>query len=177
MLNQRVITRLFFAAVVFVGLSIPINRNIVSQYTAQSSKNRPPPKPVIQVLPRSEIIKNKLTVEDPLRYGVIVQKGDYGSWNDRQWEYYTSKTFSQSQALEHMEENNAFVLMKKTPEAFQKRWDSINQRIKIYEEKKHKNPSDMEAKQKLESLYHMRSTLSILKDKIITPAPMSSEKR
>ena len=178
MLNRRIIIRFFLAAVIFVGLGIPINKFLILPNSADPKIVRGQSKPPIQVLPRLVNPKNNLVVQDPKRYGVTVQQGDYSAWNERQWDSSTQKMFSQSEALDHMEQNNAFESMKKTPDAFQKRWDEINQRIKFYEVIKQRSPSNTEARKKLESLYRMRSTLSILKDKIVTPpGETSSDKK
>jgi len=164
-IEKRAIT-IAAAVILFVIVSIPINRLIRSSFkemVTNEEKNKNTgamPAPVVRLNP-----------EDPSKYGIVVKKEDRIPQDQSDWDTTVKKSFAQSKVLNRIKEDRAFDEVKKTPKELQRKLQRLDDRIKKFEKITKDNPADEDAEIRLQTLYMLKSTLTLLEDKIsITPA-------
>ena len=166
MLNKRVKTLLVIFILLLV-ITSRINR-LINSKIAQPPASETGVKENANFAPDvSTIPNNPLTPDDPAKYGIVVQKQEDLPRNQTQWDLHMKKVLVQSKALESMEGKKAFDGVKKTPQEFQQRVQLIDERIKNYEKMVQDDPSNESAQEKLQTLYMLKSTLTVMQDKII----------
>ena len=148
------------------GIFIQVNRFIVSSIKEPSAPPQPQnlstPMPLV-----SASVADSIKIQDPKKYGIIVKPEGQGLEGQMQWELYTENVSRQSNTLDFTNNPKALAMMQKTPQEFQNRLAEIDSRIKTYQKTLEKNPTDVDTQDKLESLYRLKTTLTVLKDKII----------
>jgi len=108
----------------------------------------------------------KLHPEDPSKYGIVVKKEDHIPGNQASWDAVMKKSFSQADVFNRMKDGAAFAEVKKSSKQIQEKLQRLNDRIKGCEKIKRANPGDTEIENRLQSLYRLKSTLTLLQDKI-----------
>ena len=172
MLNKRTIILLsiFIFLLIFTSrinqiINSVIGGESVAKKTVEGEENfeaDPPGSPI-----DSNHVKNPLTPDAPARYGIFVQKQENLPHNQNQWEQHMKKVLVKSGALNSLEEQKAFDSVQKSPEEYKKRIQIIDERIRNYEKIVQNNPSDEEAQGKLQTLYMLKSTLTVMEKNIV----------
>ncbi len=159
--------------VAFFLIVIAINRFIYSSVKEKkvpySSKKMITPKPSELVKTTSKVpSKHAVTSQDPHKYGIVAQKEFQLSPSQAEWDNNLKVTLGTRKILNSLSHQNAFEGLAKTAGEYERQQQKINERIKVYEGLAHKNPNDEDVNQKLQALYMLKSTLAVLKDKVVT---------
>ena len=121
-------------------------------------------------LTRQEELKEEKKISEANEltpYTIKVQKESALSENQYYWDSNTSAILEGTDVMQRMEEEGAFDGNKKTSEQFQRQIDLIDGRIHEYERKVQNDPGDDEARQKLQSLYMLRSTVGGMEEAVV----------
>ena len=148
-----------FLAAAFIVVSFLVNRSVGSSLKdkiVHSSQEKAEP-----LAPST-----KLNAEDPGRYGIVARKEERIPQTQGDWDAVVKKSFSHSEKLRHIKDNDVFAGIKKTPVEIEEKLRNLNDRIKKYEKIKRENPGDQETEERHQSLYMLKSTLTFLQDKI-----------
>ena len=160
---------LFFA--VFRSLNMSIENQLKAQMHAEKeglSTEEPSPKDSSPVIPQEQAKqKRALRSSDPAQYHILAQKKSVLLESQLYWDSTMRKTLRQSDTINRMSQGNAFKETRTTPEQFQKKLQRIDGRIREYEQRVHNNPGDDYARQKLQDLYMMKSSVSNLEEAVV----------
>lgn len=148
-------------------LSIPFNRLLYSSLKSNESAKQKEAKPIESEEIKSEG-RNVPTPENPAKFAILAQKKSDRPVNQSQSDAEMKKSLAQGKVLDLMEAESAFESIQMTPAEYKRRLEEINGRIKYFEGLKRDSVHHDEAIQKLETLYRLKSTLTVLKSKIIS---------
>ena len=147
----------------FLNQSLEEKRTVVAVPTA--SVIEPPVQQV--AVPVHKIFP--LVPSDPAQYGIILTDPAETPKTPEQWDIFVEQALTKNKVLEQEGALPAIEVMKKKPEEFAARQQEIDERIKLFEEQRARNPSDEEAQHHLDELYVLKSLGKILKDKVTAP--------
>lgn len=105
---------------------------------------------------------NKLTP-----YTIKVQKKSMLLQNQHYWDSNTKAVLEGTDVIERMDEVGAFTGNKKTSEQFNRQIERMDARIAEYKQKVLSDPGDDYARQKLQSLFMLKSTVSGLENTVV----------
>lgn len=113
--------------------------------------------------PAAKIIgKYPLNEDDPAKYNIKVQGRSDVPLTEQQWEYQMRQGLSGvGQAGDP-----SLAGVEKTPQEIEGQLQEINSQIKEYEAITLSNAGDHKAQERLQTLYMLKATLNILKDKV-----------
>lgn len=114
-------------------------------------------------LPAVKIVgKYSLSEDDPAKYNIKVQGRSDVPLTEQQWEYQMRQGLSSiGQAGDP-----ALVGVEKTPQEIEDQLQEINSQIREYEAITLSNTGDHKSQERLQTLYMLKATLNILKDKV-----------
>ncbi len=117
--------------------------------------------------------RRTLTPDDPAKYGMIVTDPENTPRNQMQWDLYMDQVIKKSKILEQENAKPALAKMQSSPEEFQSRTKTIDERIAAFQKQKNENPSDEDAETHLQYLYMLRSLGKALEAKVTGPVKNS----
>lgn len=164
-----------FLLVVLAAMTM-LNRHILSSVEKKEASIKHLPAPQTKISYLAEDVEERFNVEyalkpqDPKVYGILNDPSGRQGWGDSQWELYSERVLENSDALDFENNTKLYTSMRKTPVKYNERAAQLDQRILEYEVVLIKNPSNEEAKIKLEALHKMKATLLALRHKIIDDA-------
>ena len=112
--------------------------------------------------------KYHLVADDPDKYNIKSQGEQDIPLTQAQWEYRMRQGLKQSRA-DNANPALSLAGIEKTPEEIEGRINELNAQIKAYEAAALNNPGDRNAQEKLQTLYMLKATLTVLKDKVTKP--------
>ncbi len=115
---------------------------------------------------RDSASENDLVAEDPRENNIVEQKGRESDHAQLQWDLYMEKVLMKSKAVKQMKEREIFKDIHKTPEELLSRIQLIDNQIQRYENQSRQKPQDEYALDNLQSLYMLKSTLTVLEESI-----------
>ncbi len=169
MIRNHPILVLFLLILLILGTT-----QIINSFLSQSLEEKKPA-PVVAKAPVGAATQPAvapvhktypLIPSDPAKYGIIVQDPAETPKTPEQWDLFMEQALQKNKVLEQEGAAPAIEVMKKKPEEFAARQKEIEDRIKLFEEKRNDNPSDEDAEHHLKELYMLRSLGKILKDKV-----------
>ena len=116
-------------------------------------------------------IHRVLVPEDPAKYGMVVvpSHGDTPKTTE-EWESFIRKSIEENHVLQSPEAKDNLDKVKVSQKEFDEDMTKLNTSIRKYEAMVNANPTDNEAKQRLNRLYKLKAVGNILKDNVINPS-------
>ncbi len=167
MRNKR-LTLYALCVIIFIALTVPINRSINSSVGTQLSLNKKRGNrdsnstPLEKTFPKMPPKQHSLAAEDPARYGILVKSDDRLPHNQAQWDLNMRKALAEPKGFGGKNMKLPFEKIEKAPKEFQKQLQRIEERIKAFEKLKRNNPDDQDVEKKLQTLYMLKATLTAL---------------
>ena len=163
-----IIASVFVFFIAFRAINISVERQLKIQMPEKEgslSTDLPVKSPVVEQV--KEDIPLSIRSSGPEEYNIKAQEQNILLQNQRRWNSSMRKTMRESNIIDRMSEGEAFKGIKKTPEQFRQQLDRIERRIREYEQKARKDPSDDYARQKLQGLYMLKATVKGLKKAVV----------
>ncbi len=183
-MSHRIYLVIGIGITIFVIFSAIVNRSInktfrgpeIAQPKAQKTSPSPPPEkksklPEPLVVPPKSVGRHTLDPDDPARFGILVQKEGQVK-TQSQWDIDMDRVLIRSQVP--IQKAPAFAQTKVTAKEFQKKMQLVNERITQCERLAANDPSNEEARQKLQTFYMLKSTLASLEHAIVIPESSNS---
>ena len=166
--KQHILSLTIILLILLIVLIAVINK-LISSYVNNPGifKNRHenviaiPQEPVKAFLQRPK--NNTLISEDPARYNIeVITDRDLrlseAQWDVDIWDVHMKKALLHAHAAEHLERE------KKTPKELKERLSRMNRQIKDLEKIGRKSPGNQTEEMKVQSLYILKSSLTILEE-------------
>ena len=169
MQNKQHVLSLTITLVILFIFSIGLTNTLINSYVSDpgifkekredvAAIPRKPAKTLLQ-----EPQNNTLISEDPARYNIqVFTDGDLRlsqvQWDVDIWDVNMKKALLHSNAARHMDRGG------KTPKELKERLGRINRQIKELEKTDRKSPGHQTEKIKLQSLYILKSSLTVLEE-------------
>ena len=172
--------RKFSNTIILTGLSVillsfiilrSINRSIENQVSRQMQKIK------IELAQdqntqvskqRSGTEKRELKPSNLTEFQIIPHRKSELFKNQQYWDVLTKDALHHSKIITNPETQNTFKGIAKSQSQYKKQIAQIDERIYEYKQKVSNNPSDGQAKQKLQNLYMIKSTIRALKETIVS---------
>lgn len=148
-----------------------INQSIENQLAIQLQKIKKElsQKDPVQIpIQNTKKQKRPLSPSDLTSYQIIPHRKSRLFKNQQYWNVMTRNALQQSGIIDNIQTEGIFKGIEKTPEQFKKQIRQIDGRIRKYKQKIRNNPNDEHAKQKLQNLYMIKSTVKALKETIVS---------
>ena len=167
--NAILCVGLLLAIVFFFSLRM-INRSIDRQMAIQLQKIKNELSQEIPAQTQEQITKKQtraLVPSDLTNYQIIPHRKSQLFKNQQYWDILTREAVQHSAIINNKRESEILEGITESPKEFKKKIQQIDGRIREYKQIIHDNPNDEYAKQKLQNLYMIKSTVKALKETIV----------
>ena len=179
MFNYRNIILFLIGLILFIHLTNTVINSLIkegggtiltSTPPTSGEKEKPAEKSQVKIEPKfKEKTHHPLTPEDPAKYGIISTSEADTPRSQMEWDLFMEKALIKSKTLDDPNAKAALEQMKKTPEEYAAREEEVDARIKLFEKTLETNPTDPDLKQRLQTLYMLKSMGKVLKDTVTSP--------
>ena len=159
----------FLVLIAFFILFRLINRSIERHLTSQLQKIKAELSQPQEQAPKqiTKELKRQLKPSDLSPYQIIPHRKSDLFKNQQYWDIMTKNALQLSNITGNSETEGIFKGIAKTPDQFKNQIQQIDARIREYKRIIHDNPNDEYAKQKLQNLYMIKSTVKTLRETIV----------
>ena len=177
--NRRIIILTLIVLGVFIFIAAWIHHFIVENISEDSSnraldraKSPVSEKPSSSLQTQTEIqpFKEKLIVDDPAQYGIIVEPEDSEPRLPVEFDKHMERVLIKSGVLQDERTKTVLKKIRKTSEESQADLEEIDRKISTLEKAASENPDDEDIREELQSLYMLQSLHKVL-SKEDTPLP------
>ena len=173
--TQKFFGGVFVFLLILFGLNVVILRNLekslktqprmatdLSDMVSESSETLPARSPQLdQPLPEG------LVPDQPEDFNITFENEQNLVRTQMQWDFELKRARDQAGHLRTSDPQERFVHVRKSPEEYASQLKLLDTQIKELEEKKRKSARNQVLRDRLQTLYMLRATLTIFKDEII----------
>jgi hypothetical protein len=155
---------LYILMIPLLGIILYLNGKVDS--TVKSSSPSVQQAPVPAVANNVNKTTENLTAADPNQFGIETEDKNGVVKTENDWASQMGKTLNEPAVAQAMAQQGLLEELKNNPERIKEKLDRVEEEIKLQEVRVRQHPTDSDEKDRLQSLYMLKATLTSLNEKV-----------